>query len=461
MTEKEIALAHQCESSGHLKNAINHYTNALQLYEVQLTGGELLDVEVLYYIAEHTKLITARIVMLRDTIKNGGGDDYRDTKTTSSCSTASHMSQQMTPSSIGAIIQPQNTTRSAEETRMRDEITALFMSPAAMDSIQMNDVIGMDNVKRFIRLAVEIPRKLKHVYGGNRVAPTSLLMYGPPGVGKTFIVKAIARQCECNFLPIKCSSIVSKYVGDTPKYVKAMFDVAKSNKPCILFIDEIEQLCPERDSSSSSKTSSGSGDSGKTMSEFLQQLDGITDCDMTDVLLIGATNLPWDIDEAARRRFSRLIYTPLPATAERYQLLKHRLAKNCDDVGHAVSDDETWQLAEATLNYSSSDLMRLINAAYDQTIEDLMEAQYFRTAWEKKSGKMVMVPCAAGDEGACALSCQQVLTEEGDDVVQLRPNGVTFQYMMDTTRRVKSSIDLSKLVLYEAFTAKYGEASAH
>jgi vacuolar protein-sorting-associated protein 4 len=478
MATDAIKRAQQLEADGQLVKAEQCYMLALADYEAHM--NKMGDVVGKFYIVEQCKLIMTHVERLRAMIEESGVLEEQpplyeeNTNTASSTSpSASAKTYQQQQADIARHIanlpsvpkqpaqqhQQQHTssaasTASTEEERMRSEILALCMKPEEMPDVSWDDVIGMETVKRFFDMAVAVPQKLSHIYKANRVVPTVLLMYGPPGVGKTFVVKALAKKCGRTFLPVSCASIISKYVGDSAKYVKVMMEVAKSLKPCILFIDEFDALTPDRDTSNTS--SSNGGDSSKTVAELLQQLDGITRHDMSGVLMIGATNLPWDIGDSVRRRCSRMIYIPLPAEEDRYQLIAHRLGQNSDDVGHCITEAEVRQLARETAGYSNSDLVKLIVTAYESTIEDIARATHFRIAREQATGTRVMVPCEAWVEGAHQISLSEMSDE---DAKSLRPNAVTYEYLRQTMQRIKPSVDAGKLVLYDDFTAKYGEAS--
>jgi len=518
MATEEIQRAQHLESTGRRKKAVKHYIAALECYERQCVNPATDEFARLAILMQCNELITPHIAKLRidiekrprsdDTSDSGEEDDRRGTTSdggrtnnvnnvnnassismrnnnaTTASSTTGSSNDRYTPppqqkgggggSSVPTLKQfpsipqqrpsppymgqssnhppqPQMTTMIDEATITKDQVRSLCLRPEEMSDVSWNDVIGMETVKRAMRMAVEVPHQLSHMYQGNRVAATALLMYGPPGVGKTFIVKALAKQSGHTFLPVSCASIISKYVGDSPKYVKAMLEVAKENKPCILFIDEFDALCPSRDSSSNS-----SGDA-RTVSEFLQQLDGITKDDMKGVFMIGATNLPWDIDEAARRRFARMIYIPLPTEEDRYRLIAHRLCQNSDDVGHGViTDQDMRQLACDTVHYSSADLVKLIVTAYEGTVEDVTRATHFRVAWEKGSGLKVLVPCQPSDKDAKALPYDSI---KDDDKKHLRPCAVTYEYLRATMERIKPSVNLDRLAQYDGFTDSYGEKS--
>jgi transitional endoplasmic reticulum ATPase len=217
-----------------------------------------------------------------------------------------------------------------------------------------NDVAGLEDVKKVIQLRViyplqhpEITQKFRKRAGGG------VLLYGPPGTGKTMIARAIACELDAAFMSVKCSDIMSKWVGSAEKNVCELFSAAKKYPRCVIFMDETEAIVAKR-----------GGDStvmNRVIPEFLSQVDGLEKRENM-LLLLGATNRPWDMDEAALRpgRFDELIYVPLPDVKARLKMIED----NFKDVPKA-EDINVDILAEHLEGFSGADIKGFTEAVTD------------------------------------------------------------------------------------------------
>lgn len=179
-----------------------------------------------------------------------------------------------------------------------------------------------------------------------------LLLFGPAGNGKTLLARAIATECSATFFNISAASLTSKYVGDGEKLVRALFSVARKMQPSIIFIDEIDSLLSERNSSEHEA-------SRRLKTEFLVEFDGLGSQDNDRIVVLGATNRPQELDEAALRRFTKRVYVTLPDQCTRAHLIRNLLAKQ----GCQLPDDIIRNLATFTDGYSGSDLTALAKDA--------------------------------------------------------------------------------------------------
>lgn len=218
------------------------------------------------------------------------------------------------------------------------------------DDVHWSDIAGLEIAKNALREAVVYPFLRPDLFMGLREPARGMLLFGPPGTGKTMLARAVATESKSTFFSISASSLTSKYLGESEKLVRALFGLAKVLAPSIIFVDEIDSLLSQR---------SGSGEHEATRrikTEFLIQWSDLQraaagrdsgDKDNGDpnrVLVLAATNLPWAIDEAARRRFVRRQYIPLPESETRAVQLKNLLGQQ----NHNLTDEDFAKLVELT-----------------------------------------------------------------------------------------------------------------
>ncbi|XP_021502848.1 fidgetin-like protein 1 [Meriones unguiculatus] len=218
--------------------------------------------------------------------------------------------------------------------------------------VHWEDIAGVEFAKATIKEIVVWPMLRPDIFTGLRGPPKGILLFGPPGTGKTLIGKCIASQSGATFFSISASSLTSKWVGEGEKMVRALFAVARCQQPAVIFIDEIDSLLSQR----------GDGEhesSRRIKTEFLVQLDGATTSSEDRILVVGATNRPQEIDEAARRRLVKRLYIPLPEASARKQIIVNLMSKEqC-----CLSDEETELVVQQSDGFSGADMTQLCREA--------------------------------------------------------------------------------------------------
>jgi ATP-dependent 26S proteasome regulatory subunit/Flp pilus assembly protein TadD len=222
-------------------------------------------------------------------------------------------------------------------------------------NMRFDQVAGMKKMKTEINESIVYPLlkpELARTYG--KLAGGGIMLYGPPGCGKTFIMKAAAGECNSNFINAKISDIVDMYVGNTEKNLHNIFETARKNSPCIIFFDEVEAMGGRREEMTQSTQYMK-----MAVNQMLFEMDGV-ESNNSNVLVVGATNAPWDVDPALRRsgRFGKAIFIPEPDFTSRADILKLHVKKVPAAKGICYN-----RIALATNGYASADLKAIVEEA--------------------------------------------------------------------------------------------------
>ncbi|KAJ2365292.1 Fidgetin-like protein 1 [Coemansia sp. RSA 2607] len=234
---------------------------------------------------------------------------------------------------------------------------------ATPPAIGWDDIAGLSHAKHAVHMAVIFPLLKPELFRGIRAPPKGLLLFGPPGTGKTLIARCIASQAGATFFNISASSLTSKWIGEGEKMVRALFAVARVRQPTVIFIDEIDSLLTQRTDGEQEATR-------RIKTEFLVQLDGCGTSQDDRIILLGATNRPQELDEAARRRFPKRLYVALPDRAGRRTIVSNLLKTQV----HRLTDEHLDSICDRTEGYSGADMDTLCReAAYGpiRTIADI------------------------------------------------------------------------------------------
>jgi transitional endoplasmic reticulum ATPase len=238
-----------------------------------------------------------------------------------------------------------------------DDVSTWLDSPREV--VRFQDVGGLEAIKDKIRKKIILPLQKPSLFQRFRKkAGGGVLLYGPPGCGKTLLARATAGECNYTFLNVQISDVLDMYVGQSEQKLHALFEKARQAAPSVLFFDEVEALGAKRTHARDSQTA-------KLVSQFLAEMDGFASKN-SGVLILGATNVPWSVDPAFRRpgRFDRVLFVPPPDRPAREAILHIHLKDR-----PLTSDVDPAALSKRTSGFSGADLEHLVETAVDVAIE--------------------------------------------------------------------------------------------
>ena len=339
-------------------------------------------------------------------------------------------------------------------------------------SVSWDDIAGQASAKRAVHELAVWPMLNPHLFTGARAPPAGLLLFGPPGTGKTLLGRAVAANVDASFFSISASSLTSKWIGEGEKLVRALFAVARALAPSVVFVDEIDSLL-------SARKADGEHEASRRMkTELLVQMEGCASGGNGDekdengnavvkrVLVIGATNRPEELDEAARRRMPKQLYVPLPCEEARGAMVLRAFGGAVDDDGegaeagegpsegekpkktragaggvvHSLTSNDVSRIVAKTEGYSGSDMRALIQEACQGPVRDALRGSLPGT----RSGGN-----GDGEGGAAAQKRLGALT-----AADLRP--VVLRDFAAASRVARPSVEPGEVKRYEEYDAKHG-----
>ncbi|CAG9564457.1 unnamed protein product [Danaus chrysippus] len=235
-------------------------------------------------------------------------------------------------------------------------------------NVNWKDIAGLDHLINELRETVILPIQKRELFADSRLTqpPKGVLLHGPPGCGKTLIAKATAKEANMSFINLDVSLLTDKWYGETQKLAAAVFSLAVKLQPCIVFIDEIESFLRTRTAHDHEATA-------MMKTQFMSLWDGLITDNTCNVIIMGATNRPQDLDKAIQRRMPATFHVPMPSVQQRERILQLILKSEptADDIDYA-------RLASSTDGFSGSDLHELCRQAAVYRVRDLAREELQR-----------------------------------------------------------------------------------
>ncbi|CAB9519813.1 Protein SUPPRESSOR OF K(+) TRANSPORT GROWTH DEFECT 1 [Seminavis robusta] len=354
LVQKAIEADNAAKEPDEYEAALNLYKDALQRltlglkYEKNEARKKLLMERVGGYMK--------RAEELKDHIDKESGANQNDSESSNPQSGGS-------PSKEGG--EGERKELDAETQKLRGALAGAVV--AEKPNVRWDDIAGLEGAKESLKETVILPVMFPQLFVGERKPFKGILLFGPPGTGKSFLAKAVATESNSTFFSVSSADLISKWQGESEKLVRNLFEMARESEGsrAIIFIDEVDSLCGTR--------SEGEADSSRRVkTEFLVQMDGVGKAEGS-VLILGASNVPWDLDAAIRRRFEKRVYISLPGPSARTYMFK----MNTGDTPNNLTDADFDKLGKMSEGASGSDIEVIVKEALMEPLRRCQQAKQF------------------------------------------------------------------------------------
>lgn len=330
------------------------------------------------------------------------------------------------------------------EKRIRPEVI-----PASEIGVSFADIGSLDEIKESLQELVMLPLRRPDLFKGGLLKPCKgILLFGPPGTGKTMLAKAIASEAGASFINVSMSTITSKWFGEDEKNVRALFSLAAKVSPTIIFVDEVDSMLGQR-------TRVGEHEAmRKIKNEFMTHWDGLLTKPGEQILVLAATNRPFDLDEAIIRRFERRIMVGLPSIENREKIMKTLLSKEKVEEGLDYKE-----LATMTEGYTGSDLKNLCTTAAYRPVREFIQRERLNYL-EKKKKAAEEGSKSENEEGSKSENASEVSEKKEEVEINLRP--LNMEDMKQAKNQVAASFASEGSIMSELkqWNELYGEGGS-
>ncbi|KAI5790644.1 P-loop containing nucleoside triphosphate hydrolase protein [Peziza echinospora] len=324
---------------------------------------------------------------------------------------------------------------SADDKKLRGALAGAILTEKP--NVRWEDVAGLEGAKEALKEAVILPIRFPHLFVGKRQPWKGILLYGPPGTGKSYLAKAVATEANSTFFSVSSSDLVSKWMGESERLVKQLFNMARENKPSIIFIDEVDALCGTRGEGESEA-------SRRIKTEMLVQMDGVGH-DSSGVLVLGATNIPWQLDSAIRRRFQRRVHIAVPDLPGRIKMFQLAVGNTpCE-----LRPEDYRTLGAMAEGYTGSDINIAVQDALMQPVRKIQTATHYKPV-VGPNGKRMLTPCSPGDQGAIEMTWTEVNPEE------MMESPLTLKDFIKAVKNARPTVSQEDIKKSEEWTKEFG-----
>jgi len=328
-------------------------------------------------------------------------------------------------------------------------------------NVKWDDVAGLEGAKESLKEAVLMPILFPQLFVGERRPFKGILLFGPPGTGKSFLAKAVATEVDSTFFSVSSSDLISKWQGESEKLVRNLFEMAReAGNRSIIFVDEVDSLCGSRQE--------GESDSlRRVKTEFLVQMDGVGKSEGS-VLILGASNVPWDLDAAIRRRFEKRVYISLPEAPARTFMVNLHLG----DTPNNLVEEDFLNLGKATEGASGSDIEVMVKEALMEPLRRCQQARQFivedngnYVPCERYPNCYLCTPKLSTDPPGTDYACKEckalrMTLWDIEPPEKLEAPPVRFTDFEKVMRHSCTTVSKEELKRFEEWTAMFGQDGA-